>query len=194
MSLLENSVIIPSQHEPDEFISPIFLRDKRDGSFRMILNLKTLNEHVQYHHFKMETIETVMSMMTPGCFMASIAVALFTNLGLLIHPDKSVLNPTQQIVFLEGFQQNSVTMTISLTTDKAAKVKDACVALLHNLSPTIREVSQVLVLLTSSMPGVMYGPIHYRSLDMKKTMALQGTRGNYDQPMTLFSSTKHDLN
>ena len=95
-------------------------------------------------------------------------------------------------MFFWRFQLNSV--TISLTTNKAAKVKDACVAFLHNLSPTIREVSQDLGLLTSSMPGVMYGPIHYRSLGMKKTMALQGTRGNYDQSMTLSSSEKHDLN
>ena len=35
--------------------------------------------------------------------------------------------------------------------------------------------------------------VHYRSLDMNKTMVLQGTRGNYDQPMTLSSSAKHDL-
>ena len=62
LSLLKKGVIIPSQHEPHEFISTIFRRNKRDGSFRMILNLKTLNEHVQYHHFKMETIETVISM------------------------------------------------------------------------------------------------------------------------------------
>ena len=54
-------------------------------------------------------------------------------------------------------------------------------------------MSQVMGLLTSSMPGVMNGPIHYRSLDMNKTMALQGTRGNYDQPMTFSSSAKHDL-
>ena len=39
-------------------------------------------------------------------------VALFTKLGVLINPDKSVLYPTQQIVFL-GFQVNSVNMTIS---------------------------------------------------------------------------------
>ena len=64
---------------------------------------------------------------------------------------------------------------------------------MHNLSPTIRELSQVLGLLTSSIPGVMYGPIHHRSLDMNKAMALQGTRGNYDQRMTLSSSVKHDL-
>ncbi|CAB4025001.1 Hypothetical predicted protein, partial [Paramuricea clavata] len=72
LSLLNKGVIIPSQHKPGEFISPIFLCDKRGSSFRMILNLKTLNEHVQYHHFKMETVETVASMMTLGCFMASI--------------------------------------------------------------------------------------------------------------------------
>ena len=40
LPLLNKGVIIPPQHEPDEFISPIFLRDKRDDSFRMILNLK----------------------------------------------------------------------------------------------------------------------------------------------------------
>jgi hypothetical protein len=40
LSLLNKGVIIPSQHEPGEFISPIFLRDKRGGSFRRILNFK----------------------------------------------------------------------------------------------------------------------------------------------------------
>ena len=104
-----------------------------------------------------------------------------------------MLYPTQQIVFL-GFQFNSVNMTISLTTEKASKVKDACATLLNNLSPTIREVSQVLGLLTSSMPEVMCGPIHYRSLDINKTLTLQGARGNYDQHMTLSSSAKLDLN
>ena len=43
-------------------------------------------------------------------------VTLYNKLALLIHPDKSVLYPTQQIVFL-GFQLNSVTMTISLTIE-----------------------------------------------------------------------------
>ena len=43
-------------------------------------------------------------------------VTLCNKLGLLIHPDNSLLYPTQQIVFL-GFQLNSFTMTISLRTD-----------------------------------------------------------------------------
>ena len=76
---------------------------------------------------------------------------------------------------------------------KHLKVKDACATLWTNLLPTIREVSQVLGLLTSSMPWVMYGPLHYRSLDINKTMALQSTRGNNDQHMTISSSVKLDL-
>ena len=38
----------------------------------MILNLKNLNKHVQYNHFKMDTLQSVLSLMTPSCFMASV--------------------------------------------------------------------------------------------------------------------------
>ena len=65
-------VIKPSCQEPGEFISPIFLWPKPDGTYRMILNLRAFNECVQYHHFKMDTLETAINMMTPGCFIASI--------------------------------------------------------------------------------------------------------------------------
>ena len=61
-----------SHSETGEFVSTIFLRPKNDGSFRMILNLKQFNEWVEYHHFKMDTLDTVTRMMKPGCFMASV--------------------------------------------------------------------------------------------------------------------------
>ena len=38
----------------------------------MILNLKQLNEFVSYYHFKMDTIQTALKLMRPGCFMASV--------------------------------------------------------------------------------------------------------------------------
>ena len=43
-NLIRKGVIAPSEHEEDEFISPIFLRKKGDNSFRLILNLKSLNK------------------------------------------------------------------------------------------------------------------------------------------------------
>ena len=51
-----------SVHEPDEFILNVFLREKKDGSYRMIFNLKNLNQRVAYHHFKMHTIQTCISL------------------------------------------------------------------------------------------------------------------------------------
>ena len=69
---LNKGIIVVSCHEEGEFISNVFLRSKRDGSFRMILNLKELNNFVSYHHFKMESINTCTQLMRPGCFMASI--------------------------------------------------------------------------------------------------------------------------
>ena len=69
--LLSKDVIVPCTQEEDEFVSPIFTRPKKDGTFRMILNLKSLNKFVTYHHFKMDTIWTAIKSMTPGCYMAS---------------------------------------------------------------------------------------------------------------------------
>lgn len=51
---------------------PIFTRPKKDGTHRMILNLKSLNKNITHHHFKMDTVLTAVRLMKPGCFMASI--------------------------------------------------------------------------------------------------------------------------
>ena len=48
-----------TEHEKGEFILPIFFRSKSDGTSRLILNLKTLNEFLEYNHFKMETVHSV---------------------------------------------------------------------------------------------------------------------------------------
>ena len=57
--LLEKQVIEPTITEEGQFVSNFFLRPKsQSGKFRLIFNLKTLNEHVQYEHFKMENMNT----------------------------------------------------------------------------------------------------------------------------------------
>ena len=49
--LLQKKVIYPCMREERDFMSSIFTREKRDGSYRMILNLKQLNKHIEYEHF-----------------------------------------------------------------------------------------------------------------------------------------------
>ena len=72
--LLAKKVIEETSHEEGEFISNIFLRKKKNGRYRMILNLKEFNVHVEYHHFKMETLETALKLVTRDCYMASIDI------------------------------------------------------------------------------------------------------------------------
>ena len=72
--LLAKEVIVVSKYEIDQFMSPIFVRPKSDGLFRLILNLKKLNEVTQYVHFKMETLTSVLRLVRPGSYMAKIDI------------------------------------------------------------------------------------------------------------------------
>ena len=67
-------------------MSPIFTRDKRNGSYRMILNLKQLNNHIEYEHFKMESLQSVLNIIRPNCRIAraDLKDAFYTA---PIHPD-----------------------------------------------------------------------------------------------------------
>ena len=71
-TMLNKKIIVPTYHEHGEFLSPIFPVPKPEGSIRIILNLKKLNQTVQYLHFKMDNIKVVLANVTKGCFMASL--------------------------------------------------------------------------------------------------------------------------
>ena len=71
-SLLDKGVIVLCDHEPGEFISPIFTVPKKDGNVRLILNLKRLNSFIKNSHFKMDTIHTILKLVTPNCWMVSL--------------------------------------------------------------------------------------------------------------------------
>ena len=72
--LMRKVVIKKPTHEEGEIISPIFLRNKPDGTFRLILNLKEANKHIDSIHFKMETINSILKLVRPNCYMASVDI------------------------------------------------------------------------------------------------------------------------
>lgn len=69
---ISSCIIEEVDHCEGEFISNIFPVAKRNGDIRIILNLKPLNTHVSYEHFKMEHLSMALGLMEDNFFMASI--------------------------------------------------------------------------------------------------------------------------
>ena len=106
--------------------------------------------------------------------------------------EKSSVIPSQRIKFL-GFVQDSVSMTITLTDEKKAKVKAICKAMQHKRETTITEVAQLVGTLVSSLPGVQFGKLHYRNLEIEKNLALRQHKGNYEALISQSPSAKEEL-
>ena len=71
-SLLRLKVIAPSCQSSCLWISPIFTTTNKDGTSRLILNLKKLNLLITHIPFKMESIKDVIHMIKQGVWMASV--------------------------------------------------------------------------------------------------------------------------
>ena len=71
-SLLRLKVIAPSCQSSCLWISPIFTTTNKDGTSRLILNLKKLNLIITHIPFKMESIKDVIHMIKQGVWMASV--------------------------------------------------------------------------------------------------------------------------
>ena len=70
--LLTKGVLEETDPSHGQYVSTIFLRRKKNGSYRLILNLKGLNESIEYQHFKMESLTCAIQLMKKNCYMASI--------------------------------------------------------------------------------------------------------------------------
>ena len=275
--LISKQVISHCNHTEGEVISPIFTRQKKDGTHRMILNLSRLNSEISYHHFKMDTLLTALTLVSKGCFMASIdlkdayysvpihtddrkylrfiwrghlfefnalpnglapgprwftkllkpvfallrkdghtstsflddsllvatskedcmeniesTTALFRKLGFIVHPTKSVFEPTTRIQYL-GVIIDSETMKVTLTQERKTNIKTGCSKLIIKSRCSIRELAKVIGMIVASFPAVKHGPLHYRQLEKEKTVALMNSKGDFDQIMQLSEAACEEL-
>ena len=71
-NVLSKCGIEPTRHSYGEIIWDIFQRNKKDGNYRMILNLRKLNQYACKTHSKMDTMNTVIKLIEKDCYMASI--------------------------------------------------------------------------------------------------------------------------
>lgn len=70
--LLNAEAIEKCSASEGQFVSPIFLVPKPDGSHRFILNLKDLNWFICKEHFKMEDLRSALNIMNEGDFMCKL--------------------------------------------------------------------------------------------------------------------------
>ena len=119
-------------------------------------------------------------------------IKLFTSLGFVIHPNKSVFVPCQQIEYL-GFDLNSVRMTISLTEAKKFSLYELCNDIIGKSRVTIREIAKILGKFSSSFVAVPFGRLHFRALERCKTKALKENKGDFDKLTTIPDSAKEDI-
>ena len=68
------SICSPSK---DQFISKIFLVPKSDGTSRLVLNLKNLNEFINSNHFKLEDRKMAENITTKDCYIKSNQINLY---------------------------------------------------------------------------------------------------------------------
>jgi hypothetical protein len=87
-------------------------------------------------------------------------------LGIVVHPDKSVFHPSQQIVFL-GFSLDSRIMAVTVALSKMQGLIEACTDLLHVCK------AEVVGKLVATCPGVLMGPLYFRQLENEKIAALK---------------------
>jgi len=216
--LLSMKVITQVEHDPNEFISPIFTVPKKDGTCRLILNLKDLNQFIEYHHFKMDTLESVLKLVTPGCYFASVDLR-HAYYSVPIAPEHKVklrfifkskiyqfeclpngissapisfTRLLKQIIFL-GNLIDSVSMTVTLPKEKVANIVQACSELQNMTFAKIRQVARVLGLMVSTFSAVEFAPLHYRVIERQKILALQNMKGDFDLWMNVSQGIKNEL-
>ena len=59
------------------------------------------------------------------------SIKLLDELGLVVHPEKSVLIPQQKVTF-RGFVIDSIKMIVRLTEDNISKIKEVLLSAIHN--------------------------------------------------------------
>ncbi len=121
---------------------------------------------------------------------------LFQQAGFLLHGDKSVTEPTQEIKYL-GFLINSVSMHISLPPEKVSKlrmtVKKAIRELNRGRILMVRIAAKTVGFIIAALPATVYGKAPYRSLEFAKIDQLQAAQDNFDGPFRWPEQCREDL-
>ena len=122
-----------------------------------------------------------------------IVIRVLESLGFVIKRKKSVLKPTQAILFL-GFIVNSVKMLLLLPEEKLQKLRSSALYLQRNV-PTARQVLSFLGQCQAVLPALQVAPLHFRAIqrDLIQVISRQGDKVNYKKAISLSEDAIRDL-
>lgn len=115
------------------------------------------------------------------------------RLGFVIHPEKSVFEPTHSITYL-GFVIDSETMTVQMTEERKQKLFDTACKILYQNQTSVRELARLIGLIVASFPAVKFGPLFYRHLEDDKIKALKHNSHDYDGEAMVSPESKEEIN
>ena len=72
IDMLKKGAIHKVSHVQGEFLSNLFLVDKKGGAHRPVINLKHLNAFIPYQHFKMEGLHLLKDLLQEGDYMCKL--------------------------------------------------------------------------------------------------------------------------
>ena len=166
------ALIMGLTHSPRVFtkiLKPIFAKLRSKGHVSSAYIDDSCLQGASYHQCQQNIEETV---------------RLMDSLGLTVQPQKSIFEPTQQIIFL-GFLLCSVTITIRLPPERRVEIIRICSNILPKRRVTIRTFSQLIGKLLATQQGLEYAPLFYKPLEKVKEGELKKHGGNYNSFMTI---------
>ena len=118
-------------------------------------------------------------------------IKLLRELGFVIHAEKSMLTPSQTMVFL-GFIISSKNVTLSLTDEQKNEIKTILTDCLCKHKIYLRELARILGNIIASFPAVTFEPLPYRHLEREEITGLK-YKGNLEGKLRLSAKAKAEI-
>ena len=105
--------------------------------------------------------------------------------------EKSSLTPKRQLKHL-GFVINSSSMTVHLHDTKKKHITKIIEQYMQVKFITVKQLASIIGTLVATFPGVLYGPLFYRKMELSKIKALKISK-NYNRKILFESECKKEL-
>ena len=119
-------------------------------------------------------------------------IRLLENLGFIVHPEKSLTQPTQRVEFL-GMIIDSTYMELQVPGEKLKKIRtEAKKVIQSNLLP-VREISRLIGKMTSMAQAIPPAPLFYCNLQRDASLSLAKGNQQYETPCQLSPESREEL-